>query len=142
VSEGDCFRQFRDFKALASAQLKAEEYVLYSLFEDEERSDKAREYIYKAYEEHDLIDFLLKEMGLAEELSRPWLAKLRLVCELLERHLEGEDQDFLPQARKSLSDDELTGLCARYVQERDQIFKKKSGPKPALATYPVSYNSH
>ncbi|MBX3020286.1 MAG: hemerythrin domain-containing protein [Bdellovibrionales bacterium] len=135
-SEGGCFNSFRTFKALVSACTKAEEYTLYALLE--ENMSKIfwplRKFVLESYVENDLIDLLLKEMGQAEELTDQFRAKLKVVKDLLHRHLEGEQEDFFPELTKRLSMEQLNDLVAVYTRERDAIYAKKSGPvKPASA---------
>jgi hypothetical protein len=145
TGEQGCFGRFRTFKALVMAQAKAVEYALYALFE--ESGDKAhaelRRYVLQGYEEHDLIDLLLKEMGQAEELTDQFRAKLRVLSDLLDHHIQQEERDFLPRVAQRLSHQELKDLCVVYTRERDQIFAKKSGIKrPALVSDPRNFTTH
>jgi len=129
---------FRTLKAMVVSHAKAEEFVLYALVEQPE-SEAERElqhFAFEGYEEHDLIDFLMKEMGQAEELSLQWRAQLTVLSEMIERHLSEEEQDFFPKVRELLTDEELQDLGITYTKERDVIFAKKSGMRPVLSMAP------
>lgn len=130
--EGACFTRFRTFKALASAQAKAEELTVYALFEENppQAMQELKRYVLEAYEEHDLMDLLLKEMGQAEELTDRFRAQLSVYMRLLDRHLKGEARDFLPKVEKVLDEGRQTDLAVMYTRERESLFAKKSGRKP------------
>lgn len=128
-----CFETFRTLKAFVMANSKAEEFALYGLFEDP-KDDASRvglqHFTFEGYEEHDLIDFLMKEMGQADEITPQWKAQLKVLSEMLEHHFREEEDKFLPQALEVLSQEELAALAEAYVIERDQIFSKKTGVRP------------
>jgi hypothetical protein len=140
-----CLATFHKFKALVKAHSKAEEYTIYAFFEENSLPayKKSREFVFSGYEEHDLLDLLLKEMAQAEAITPQWRAKLRVATRLLEQHIEEEERDFLPEVRKLVSHDGLIDLAAIYVRERDGIFEKKSGLKlPALLRHSVNLSTH
>jgi hemerythrin-like domain-containing protein len=128
-NEDACFNLFRTLKALITSHAKAEEYTLYALFDigKKPRHEELQHFALEGYEEHDLIDKILKEMGQAEEVSPQWRAQLTVLTELLERHIEEEEQEFFPQVRTVIGHEELLDLGAIYLRERDEIFTKKSG---------------
>lgn len=135
VQEYVCFNLFRTLKALTVAHAKAEEFTLYALFENS-RSRAYRDlqhFSLEGYEEHDLMDFLMKEMGQAEEVTPQWRAQVNVLTDLLEHHLQEEEADFFPKVRQIVEREELVDLAVVYARERDEIFAKKSGIKPAIS---------
>ncbi len=135
VQEYVCFNLFRTLKALTVAHAKAEELTLYALFEDSKirAYQDLQHHSLEGYEEHDLIDFLMKEMGQAEEVTPQWRAQVAVLTEMLERHLQEEEADFFPKIRQIVERQELVDLAVVYARERDEIFAKKSGIKPAIS---------
>ncbi len=137
---------FAKCKSWICAHSKAEELTIYELIE--QNPDKGNShmlsFIYEGYEEHDLISRLLTEMGqVEEEVTAPFRAKLKVMCNLILKHIETEEIDFLPQVRTVLSEQELLGLGTMYLRERDAILKKRSGfQRPASSIYSFSLNSH
>jgi len=134
VHEETCFNLFRNLKALTVAHAKAEEYTLYALFENSDlpTHQELQHFSFEGYEEHDLMDFLMKEMGQAEEITPQWRAQLTVLTEMLEHHLVEEEQDFFPRVSQIIESEELTDLALVYARERDDIFAKKSGIKPVV----------
>ena len=126
--EPTCFSTFRTLKALVVAHSKAEEFALYALFEDprQKRAVSLQHFSFEGYEEHDLIDFLMKEMVQAEEITPQWKAQLKVLKEMLDHHFKLEEEEFFPQVMTVLSQDELLNLAELYLIERDQIFAKKN----------------
>lgn len=135
IHEATCFNLFRTLKALVVAHSKAEEFTLYGLFENADDSSRRElgHFSYEGYEEHDLIDFLMKEMGTSEEINLQWRARLKVLIDLLEHHLQEEEGEFFPKVRQVIEREELTNLAIVYARERDEIFAKKSGIKPAVS---------
>ncbi len=129
VNEESCLNAFRGLKALIMAHAKAEEYTLYSLFEDNKAQSyqALQHFSLEGYEEHDLIDRLLKEMGQAEEVTAKWRAQLTVLTELLDHHLREEEQSFFPKVQVTVAQEQLLALGETYSRERDQIFMKKGG---------------
>jgi hemerythrin-like domain-containing protein len=135
IHELTCFNLFRTLKALVVAHAKAEEFTLYSLFEHSKAMSRRdlQHFSLEGYEEHDLIDFLMKEMATSEEITPQWRAQLKVLIDLLEHHLQEEEAEFFPKVRQVIEREELIDLAVVYARERDEIFAKKSGIKPAVS---------
>lgn len=143
-AEPTCFSTFRTLKALVVAHTKAEEFALYALFEDprQKRAVSLQHFSFEGYEEHDLIDFLMKEMVQAEEITPQWKAQLKVLREMLEHHFRLEEEEFFPQVMTVLSQDELLNLAEVYLIERDQIFAKKNARPISQATLAPHYRTN
>ena len=137
--EEHCFEVFRRLKATVISHAKAEELVLYSIVEEPRQTSEAalRHFAFEGYEEHDLIEFLMKEMATAEELSFKWNAQVIVLCEILEKHLTDEEIDFFPKIEEVLNEVATDDLSAAYEKERDIIFAKKTGKRPAISLAPM-----
>lgn len=137
-----CFEVFRRLKATVISHAKAEELVLYALVEEPRTTREAslRHFAFEGYEEHDLIEFLMKEMATAEELSFQWNAQVVVLTEMLEKHLKDEEIDFFPKIEELLNEKPMDELVAAYVIERDVVFAKKSGKRPAISLAPSLRN--
>lgn len=129
INSKGCFEQFLKLKAFYKAQCKAEEYTLYAALEENHKFEDARllGLVHEAYAEHDLADQVLKEMGQAEEVTIPWMAKLRVFESLLIHHMKKEETEILEQAIEFLGSARVRKLEEEYTQERESIFAKKSG---------------
>lgn len=139
-----CLTQFRALKAHILAHAKAEELILYALVESplEPTGVELQHFAYEGYEEHDLIDFLMKEMIQAEEVTLQWKAQVNVLGEMLERHFDDEEKTFFPQISQSLDSVEWADLAEEYVKERDLIYAKKSGLRGNLSIASSALHTH
>jgi hemerythrin-like domain-containing protein len=67
----------------------------------------------KSREEHKLVDVVMPHLRLVNNRSDVFTAKVRLVRQLVEHHIEEERQYLLPLAREVLHPDHLDELGAR-----------------------------
>lgn len=137
-NEDRCLELFRTLKAAIVSHAKAEEFALYGLVEEPHSplEKELQHFAYEGYEEHDLMDFLMKEMGTSDEISHQWRAQLTVLGEMLESHLKEEEEVFFPKISPLLSDKAAMELGEAYAKERDMIFAKKTGLRPAITLAP------
>jgi hemerythrin superfamily protein len=81
-------------------------------------SDKAKDIVLEGYEEHHVIDLILDEMFEVPEDSDQWQAKLKVLHENLEHHIEEEEGEMFKRARKALSSDALDELGQKMRQAK------------------------
>jgi hypothetical protein len=81
-----------------------EETILYPALE---KTEEAREITLEAYEEHKVVKDLLAELASAGAPDDQWDAKLTVLKENVEHHVEEEEGEMFAKARKALSSDEL-----------------------------------
>lgn len=87
---------------------QVEEKFFYSQLKGEEET---RELVLESMDEHKdmkkLLDALESmDMGVAE-----WTAKLRTLRENMERHVEEEENEIFPRAKKLIEEDEAAGIA-------------------------------
>ncbi len=81
----------------------AEEKFLYPrLLEVKESQDLTME----AMQEHKLVEKLLKELARDSKDGAEWLAKLKVLVEKVEHHIEKEEESLFKLAKKHLSQEE------------------------------------
>ncbi len=73
----------------------------------------------EGYEEHHVIDLILDEMFTVPEDADQWSAKLKVLHENLEHHIEEEEGEMFKRARKSMSQDMLDDLGRRMRQAKE-----------------------
>jgi iron-sulfur cluster repair protein YtfE (RIC family) len=81
-------------------------------------SDKAKDIVLDGYEEHHVIDMILDEMFEVPEHTDQWQAKLKVLHENLEHHIEEEEGEMFSRAKKSLGTEALENLGQRMQQSR------------------------
>lgn len=87
---------------------KMEEDVFYPALRD--GGDKAREIVLEGYEEHHLIDVILDELLEVPEEAEQWQAKLKVLKENLEHHIEEEEGEMFRRAKDALGQAKLEEL--------------------------------
>jgi len=80
---------------------------------------KAKELVLEAYEEHHVVDNVMAEIRELPYDDEAWGAKLTVMKENVEHHIEEEEQEMFEQARDVFSKEELGELGAR-MEERKQ----------------------
>ncbi|MFN2489529.1 MAG: hemerythrin domain-containing protein [Actinomycetota bacterium] len=82
---------------------------------------KAREIVLEGYEEHHVVDELMGEISELSADDERWTAKLTVMKENLEHHIEEEEEDMFSTARDVFSDDELAELGARMSDRKSEL---------------------
>ena len=79
---------------------------------------KAKDIVLEAYEEHDVVDSIMGQLeGLAVD-DETWGAKAKVMIENLRHHIEEEEKEMFPTARRVFEADELQELGERMAARR------------------------
>ena len=82
---------------------------------------KAKDLVLEAYEEHNVVDMVMKEIeGVAYD-DETWGAKLTVMKENVEHHIEEEEDEMFKQARQVFSKDELVDLGERMATRKNEL---------------------
>ena len=92
---------------------RIEEEVLYPALK---AHSKARELALEGYEEHHVVDGILAELELTAPDDEEWGAKFKVAKENLEHHIDEEEGEMFPAARKAFSSDELRQMGERMAE--------------------------
>lgn len=103
-------------RAELMAHERMEEDVFYVALRS--ASEKAKDIVLEGYEEHHVIDLVLDELMDVPEGSDQWMAKLKVLRENLEHHMEEEEGEMFKRARKALSKEALDELGHRMEAAR------------------------
>ena len=95
------------------AHERMEEEVLYPRLRDEK---KAHETVLEGYEEHHVADVLLDELLDVPPETDLWKAKLKVLKENIEHHMDEEEDELFKGARAVLDREELNRLGERMAQ--------------------------
>ena len=80
---------------------------------------KAKDLVLEAYEEHNVVDMVMAEIVDTPYDDETWGAKLTVMKENIEHHIEEEEGEMFPQARDVFERSELQELGDR-MQARKQ----------------------
>jgi iron-sulfur cluster repair protein YtfE (RIC family) len=97
-----------EIRAELVAHERMEEEIFYPALRA--ASDTANDIVLEGYEEHHVIDVILDEMFTVPEGTEQWSAKLKVLHENLEHHIDEEEGEMFARARQSLSGEALADL--------------------------------
>ena len=113
-AEGPEREQRMDFRLTELvAHERMEEEFLYPRLREE---TKARDTVLEGYEEHHVADVLLDELLDVPPDTDLWKAKLKVLKENVEHHMDEEEDELFKGARAVLDRDELKRLGERMEQ--------------------------
>jgi hemerythrin-like domain-containing protein len=97
---------------------KIEEAVFYPAIK---REAETREIVLEGFEEHHVVKMLLKELEALPVDTEQWTAKLKVLQENVEHHVEEEEQEMFQKARQVLSEDDINRLGAEMEEMKKQL---------------------
>ena len=80
-----------------------------------------KDLIGEAYEEHHVAKQLIKEIEALSADNEQWKAKVSVLKEIIEHHVEEEEKELFPKAQKALGKDESKELGKRVEQEKQRL---------------------
>jgi hypothetical protein len=101
---------FDKVKQELQVHTKIEEEIFYPVLKE---AKETHEIVLEAYEEHHVVDQLLAELEATPFDSEEWGAKLTVLKENVEHHIEEEEGEMFKEARKVLGKDQLEELGIR-----------------------------
>ena len=108
---------FEQIKSELELHTHIEEKIFYpALEEPEETHDLTLE----AYEEHDVVKRLLKELGRAKTANDEWEAKAKVLQENVEHHVEEEENELFTKAESALGEEEIEALGEQMEAEKER----------------------
>lgn len=84
--------------------------------------DALRETVNESYEEHALVEGLLKDLGDLDKSTEEWTAKFTVLKENVEHHVMEEEAELFPRARKAMAgkdQDELAAQFEEYLRDSE-----------------------
>lgn len=111
---------FARLKMELDIHTQIEEEVFYPVLEE---ADQTREMILESYEEHNIVKQLLDEMEQLPVDDETWTAKLRVLHENVDHHVDEEETQLFPKARGVLATREIEELGVR-LQAAKQTHKR------------------
>ena len=85
---------------------------------------KTKDITLEAFEEHHVVDLIVAELDATPVSDETWGAKLTVVKENLEHHIEEEEDEMFKQARQVMDHAELAELGDRMEARKKQLSKE------------------
>lgn len=111
---------FMQLKNELFAHAKVEETVFYTSIQSRQN---LKEDVLEAYNEHRMIAMLLDELDTIPKGNDQWLAKFHFLKELVEHHVEDEENEVFPKAEEILSDKKAEELGELMVQREQAVIE-------------------
>lgn len=111
---------FAKLKSELDVHAQIEEEIFYPALKEEEET---RDIVLESYEEHKIVKQLLEELEASSKESEEWTAKLTVLKENVEHHVEEEEGEMFKKARKVLGKEELEDLGAQMEAQKEKFGK-------------------
>lgn len=113
---------FAKVKTELDLHAQIEETIFYPALE---QAEETRDITLEAFEEHRLVKQLLKELESMSKDTEEWTAKFTVLKENVEHHVEEEEGEMFPKAKKVLSKEDQETLGARLEEAKAEKAKAK-----------------
>jgi len=114
-----------DLLATIAAEIRVhaelEETHFYPAYRDAVEQKEERAMYFEAVEEHHVVHLLLPELEKTDVSSEEFAAKAKVLKEIIEHHIEEEEAQMFPSARKAMSKDDLAELGQRMAQRKTEL---------------------
>ena len=100
---------------------KIEESIFYTAIK---QAAETREIVLEGFEEHHVVKLLLKELEALPVDTEQWTAKLKVLQENVEHHVEEEEGEMFQKARGVLSEEQINDLGARMEEMKLELKKQ------------------
>ena len=125
-------RVFEQIKTELELHTHIEEKIFYPALE---KPKQTHELTLEAYEEHDVVKKLLRELSRAKSPTEEWEAQAKVLQENVEHHVEEEENELFKKAQAALSEEDIEALGEQMEAEKERkqrtagkaSSKKKSG---------------
>ena len=97
---------------------RVEETIFYPAIK---QAAETREIVLEGFEEHHVVKLLLKELEAVPVDTEQWTAKLKVLQENVEHHVEEEEGEMFQKARQVLSEEEINRLGAQMEEEKKRL---------------------
>ena len=121
---------FASIKEELEAHTRVEEELFYPAFDRAAEEDDDKELVLEAAEEHKQVKTLLAELSGMDPGDESFDAKVKVLMDNVEHHVEEEEGEMFPHAQKQLGSDTLEQLGERIAALKEQMQKQ---PAPATS---------
>jgi hemerythrin-like domain-containing protein len=112
---------FMKLKQELVPHMKGEEKHFYPLLM---KKKEGKELGMEAIEEHHVAEMMLKELDSLPKDAENWNAKVKVFSEIVQHHIEEEEEEVFEKAEDLLNDDELNKIMSSFTKEKENIRKK------------------
>ena len=107
---------------------RIEEQIFYPALK---QHPKARDIVLEGFEEHHVVDEIMGELGETDVTDETWAAKFKVMKENIEHHIEEEEEEMFPKARRVFDKDEIEALGDRMLELKQLSLQETAGSRSA-----------
>jgi iron-sulfur cluster repair protein YtfE (RIC family) len=111
---------FTQLKTELDVHARIEETIFYP---ELEKADETHDITLEAFEEHRLVKQLLGELEKMDKSDETWTARFTVLKENVEHHVEEEETDMFPKARKVLTKEQAEEIGTRMEEAKKEQLK-------------------
>lgn len=108
-------------KTELQTHMQLEEQIFYPAFKESAKSKDVQRLYYEAVEEHHAADTVLADLLRADPAGPAFSGKAKVLKELVFHHIEEEEKEMFPEARKHLDKEQLRELASRILERKSEI---------------------
>lgn len=114
---------FETLRTELVAHSKAEQEVFYEPLKVVSHDEEGKDLSWEGEQEHHVIALLLNELSRLPVEEEAWKAKIKVLSEIVDHHVEEEEGEIFKEARKCFSNQEAKEI-ARNMMELKEAYKK------------------
>ena len=100
---------------------RIEEEIFYPAFREAAEKQDDKRLFYEALEEHHVVDLVLAELPQVDPAADTFEAKITVLRELIEHHVEEEQDEIFPMAEKKLGKERIAELGEQLEERSDAL---------------------
>lgn len=109
---------FKQIEQELKIHMDVEEKFLYPVLE--KHQEELREKTFEAFEEHHVTKQALKETSKVSPNDERWKAKISVLMELVDHHVEEEEKQLFPMAKKALDKNQIQEITEKIQQAKSK----------------------
>jgi hemerythrin-like domain-containing protein len=115
-------RLWNQLKSMLTLHEELEETYFYPQLKEEKKTE---DLVLESYEEHHVMDVLIEEISQLEPSAENWQAKIKVLQENTEHHIDEEEGSLFPKVRK-IWDTRKREEVGRQMQQRKTERQKQA----------------
>lgn len=115
-----------DLRTALIAHEHAEEQIFYPALID---AGLDKQMMFGAYEEHRVASSVLEDLEQLPVENERWTARMKVLHELIEQHIEEEEDEIFDEARDIIDDIRATDMARQFEEVRTKGLSQESGGK-------------
>jgi hemerythrin superfamily protein len=124
LGDGNAAERQRLFEQIR-IELKVHEAIEEELFYPAlQANEKTRDIVLEGYQEHHVADMQVAEIGELSASDEMWMVKVKVLKETIEHHIEEEEKEMFPKARKVAGAEELENLGDLMEDRKEELLPR------------------